>query len=354
MRFFSVHFSITLFLVLFHVKLSQAQLKANAGVDQTICPGTTVTIGSSAGATGGKAPYTYNWFPATGLNSTTLPNPTASPNVTTTYRLIVTDDTLAVDTAYVTITTNIIGDVNAGRDTSICENVSIILGGPKNSDNGGIVYSWTPAQGLSDPSSPHPAIKPTSTVTYWLTATIAGCPPKKDTITVTVIPTPVVDAGSDVVIKEGETVTLHGTGGIFYIWEPRDSIKYFDTANPDVQPGDTMKYYVFGSDPTKTCYGIDSVMVFVEKSSDVIIYNTFTPNGDGSNDTWYIANIWKHPNCKLEVYNRDGRLVYKVKNYLNTWTGKASGEELPAAAYYYVLDLGDNKHIYHGTVSIVR
>ncbi len=353
MKFFSVHFLIGLFLFLFLTNKSQAQLKANAGFDQIICPGTTVKIGS-AGATGGKPPYVYNWFPATGLNSTTIPDPMAYPSVTTTYRLIVTDDTMAVDTAFVVIYTNIINDVSAGKDTNICEFVTVILGGPKNSDNGGIVYSWSPTNGLSDPSSPHPSVKPSTTTTYYLTATINGCPPKKDTVTIVVIPTPVVQAGSDVFIKDGETVTLHGTGGTSYIWEPRDSIKYFDTANPDVEPHDTTKYYVYASDPTKTCYGVDSMMVFVEKSDDIIIYNTFTPNGDGSNDTWYIANISKHPNSRLEVYNRDGRLVYKVRNYLNTWTGKASGEELPAAAYYYVLDLGDGKHIYHGTVSIVR
>lgn len=353
MRFFSARLSIIIFLLLFYVKSSQAQVKANAGFDQVICPGAIAQIGS-AGATGGKPPYTYDWFPATGLSSTTISNPTAFPKVTTTYRLIVTDDASGVDTAYVVVSTSVITDVSAGNDTNICESVSAILGGAKNSDNGGIVYSWTPTTGLSDPTSPHPIVKPTGTVTYYLTATVSGCPPKKDTITITVIPTPVIDAGSDVFIKEGETVTLHATGGTSYLWEPKDSIKYYDTANPDVQPSDTTTYYVFGSDPTKTCYGVDSVTVFVEKSSDVIIYNTFTPNGDGNNDTWYIANIWKHPNSKLEVYNRDGRLVYKVKNYLNTWTGKASGEELPAAAYYYVLDLGDSKHIYHGTVSIVR
>jgi gliding motility-associated-like protein len=353
MRFISVNFLSIFFLFLFHVKLSQAQLKADAGPNQSICPGATAQIGS-AGATGGKPPYTYTWFPATGLNSTIIPNPVAYPTVATIYRLIVTDDTMAADTAFVLVEPNIIGGVSAGNDTSICENISVILGGLKNSDNAGITYSWTPTLGLSDPSSPHPVIKPKSTVTYWLTATVVGCPPKKDTITVIVIPTPVIDAGSDVFIKEGETVTLHATGGTTYIWQPQDSVKYFDTANPDVEPGDTTKYYVFGSDPTKTCYGVDSVTVFVEKSSDIIIYNTFTPNGDGNNDTWYIANILKHPNCKLEVYNRDGRLVYKVRNYQNTWNGKASGEELPAAAYYYVLDLGDNKHIYHGTVSIVR
>lgn len=352
MGFFK-RFIVVLFLFLFHVKLSNAQLKADAGANQTICPGTTAQIGST-GATGGKPPYTYLWMPSNSLNNSAISDPVASPTVTTTYTLIVTDDTAAVDTAFVTIALNSINEVSAGSDTSICENTTFILGGPKNYDNNGVTYSWSPVTGLNNPTSPHPIVKTNGSVTFTLTATATGCPPKTDIITITVIPTPVVDAGSDVFIKEGETVTLHATGGTKYIWEPRDSVMYPFTADPDVTPGDTTKYFVYASDPTGVCFGVDSVTVFVEKSDEIIIYNTFTPNGDGNNDIWFIANIQKYPNCKLEIYNRYGRIVYKVRGYLNNWNGKSSGEELPEATYFYVLDLADGKHTYHGTVTIVR
>lgn len=331
----------------------KAQLNADAGINQTICPGGTAKIGST-GATGGKPPYTYTWIPATGLDNSTISAPTASPTITTTYMLIVTDAAAAADTAYVIITLNSINDISAGKDTNSCENITLFLGGPKNYDNSGITYSWAPASAVSNPSSPHPSVKTNTTTTYTLTATTSGCPPKHDTVTVTIIPTPVVDAGNDITIKEGEIVTLHATGGTNYTWEPRDSVLYPFTANPDASPRDTTKYYVYSSDPTNTCYGVDSVTVFVEKSDEIIIYNTFTPNGDGSNDMWIIANIQKYPNSHLEIFNRDGRTIYKVRGYLNNWTGKSSGEELPEATYFYVLDLGDGKHTYHGTVTIIR
>jgi gliding motility-associated-like protein len=347
---------ILILLLLLHVKFSNAQLKADAGPNQTICPGTTAQIGSS-GATGGKPPYHYQWTPSGFISSTNIPNPTAYPPVTTTYTLVVTDDTLAADTAYVTITLNAINDVSAGNDTSICENSIFFLGGPKNYDNNGISYSWAPPAGLNNTTSPHPNVKATTSVSYTLTATTNGCPPKKDTITITVIPTPVpvISEGDFITIREGDVITLHATGGTAYKWEPKDSVKYPFTSSPDVSPSDTTKYYVFASDPTKKCYGVDSIVVFVEKYDEITIYNTFTPNGDGNNDVWYIANILKYPNCRLEIYNRYGRIVYKVKGYANTWTGKTSGEELPEATYFYILDLGDGKHkSYHGTVTIVR
>ncbi|MEL4474526.1 hypothetical protein, partial [Shewanella algae] len=54
---------------------------AHAGGDQTYClPHGTVTLGGSPTATGGSGTVTYAWSPATGLSSTTVPNPTiASP-----------------------------------------------------------------------------------------------------------------------------------------------------------------------------------------------------------------------------------------------------------------------------------
>ncbi|HET6225024.1 MAG TPA: gliding motility-associated C-terminal domain-containing protein [Bacteroidia bacterium] len=350
---FSVRILFFFALLLSHVTTAIAQLKADAGSNQTICPHVSVKIGS-AGATGGTPPYTYAWSPATGLDNPAISAPTATPTATTIYTLIVTDDSLKTDTAYVTISLNNIADVSAGPDITTCENLISVLGGPKNLDNNGVTYNWSPTLGLNNPTSPHPAIKPTTSVTYTLTATTNGCPPLIDTVNITVIPTPIVDAGPDITIKEGESVTLHGSGGNTYLWEPHDSIKYFNTPNPDVAPKDTFKYYMYASDPTNTCFGVDSVMVFVEPSDDVIIYNTFTPNGDGSNDMWYIANIEKYPKSRLEVFNREGRLVFKSIGYRNTWNGKASGDDIPAATYYYVLNLADGKHTYHGTVTIVR
>ena len=78
------------------------------------------------------------------------------------------------------------------------------------------------------------------------------------------------------------------------------------------------------------------------------IYNEFSPDGDGVNETFVIDCIEQYPNNTLEVYNRWGNIVYSAKGYLNDWEGESNGravikqsDNLPVGTYYYVLDLGD-------------
>ena len=56
----------------------------DAGMDDTIILGSGTTL--NATGTG-----TFNWSPSTGLNNTSLPNPVATPDQTTTYTVTLTD-----------------------------------------------------------------------------------------------------------------------------------------------------------------------------------------------------------------------------------------------------------------------
>ncbi|MEA9412771.1 PKD domain-containing protein [Flavobacterium sp. PL02] len=73
------------------------------------------------------------------------------------------------------------------------------------------------------------------------------------------------------------------------------------------------------------------------------IYNEFSPNDDGQNDTFYIDCISQYPDNRLQIFNRWGNLIYNKKGYNNTWDGKADGSAkvLPEGTYFYILDLGD-------------
>ena len=80
-------------------------LTANAGSDRNIATGASVTLSGSA--SGGSPPHTYSWSPTTGLSSSTVAQPIASPAATTTYTLTVRDSQArtASDSVNVTVGT---------------------------------------------------------------------------------------------------------------------------------------------------------------------------------------------------------------------------------------------------------
>lgn len=75
---------------------------------------------------------------------------------------------------------------------------------------------------------------------------------------------------------------------------------------------------------------IVSITVALISEPPIKVPNTFTPNGDGRNDTFVILNTEGHT-LDLSVFNRWGNEVYKNRNYKNDW----SGRNLNEGTYYY-------------------
>ena len=87
--------------------------------------------------------------------------------------------------------------------------------------------------------------------------------------------------------------------------------------------------------------------------SGVYFYSAFTPNKDGDNDLFYIANAEKYPDNSLKIYNRYGKLIYSEGGYANTWDGSYFGNEAPTGTYFYTFFDGIEK-TYKGTITIIR
>jgi gliding motility-associated-like protein len=97
---------------------------ADAGVDQFVPTGTFVILGGFPSASGGTAPYTYEWNPGLTLNDSLVSNPTVTATVTTTYLLTVSDSLGCTSTASITIWVNdppiVINDtISTGEDTTV-------------------------------------------------------------------------------------------------------------------------------------------------------------------------------------------------------------------------------------------
>ena len=186
---------------------------ADAGPGASICQGESTRLRASGGAS-------YRWSPAVNLSCVDCAEPIAQPLVSTLYTVTVVSEfgcSRATDTVRVTVFNY--PTVNAGADTSIC------LGGTATLHaSGGTAWSWTPAVGLSCTDCPAPAVSPTATTTYHVTVTGTGGCTAADSVTVNVIPPPLVDAGRDTSSCLGDPVQLRAVGAVGYAWEPSDAL----------------------------------------------------------------------------------------------------------------------------------
>lgn len=87
------------------------------------------------------------------------------------------------------------------------------------------------------------------------------------------------------------------------------------------------------------------------EETEIIIYNSFSPNGDGLNDTWIIENC---ENCSVKVYNRNGNIVFVSEDNTISWDGTFNNKRVPDATYYYIIIPGGIEDILKGSVTIIR
>lgn len=82
--------------------------------------------------------------------------------------------------------------------------------------------------------------------------------------------------------------------------------------------------------------------------------NTFTPNGDGSNDYFVIPCLaTTNEKGALYIFNRWGNLVFETDNYLSDWDGTHKNQPLPDGVYFYILQI-EGKSPQQGSIEIKR
>ena len=252
---------------------------ADAGSDVTNCVGSGSVIGGIPSASGGTPPYNYTWMPANGLSNPNLPNPVATPGVTTTYTLTVVDENGCESTDVVTVIINNAPVADAGMNVEVCSGVDIAIGGSPTAAGGvaPYTYSWTPSTGLSSTTIANPTFTASNLTatnipyTFYVTVTDAfGCS-SVDQITVTVYPGVIVDAGVGDEICFGGSVKIGGlapaTNGIppyNYNWGPTVGLITPTVPNPTVTPTSSTIYTLNVTDD-RGCTGTGQVTIIVNE-----------------------------------------------------------------------------------------
>lgn len=89
-------------------------------------------------------------------------------------------------------------------------------------------------------------------------------------------------------------------------------------------------------------------------SSSLVIPNTFTPNGDGSNDTWGVPALRFFEQVRIQIFDRGGMQVFVTENPDVRWDGKQKGKELPIGTYYWVITVKEMGETRRGMLNLLR
>lgn len=235
-------------------------MQATASPDTAKCGAEPLQLNLSS--TNPNGPFSYSWWPATGLSCPTCNNPFTSVATTTTYFNYVENKYGCRDTNKIVVTVKPVPNVNAGNDTTYCDTTSVIL---KGSGTGGTFYTWFPAASIANPGQPvtTAAPPPNANTTYSLVLfnPATGC---SDTDKV-VIKTNVVtaNAGLDADVCQGSVTKLFAAGGYLYNWAPAAGLSSPTVQSPSFIANSTTMFTlvatsVFG------CKDTDQVLITVK------------------------------------------------------------------------------------------
>jgi gliding motility-associated-like protein len=326
----------------------------DAGPAQQICRGTPKQLNATGASN-------YIWSPSIGLSCTNCPQPLASPDSSRMYYLQGTDIHTCVnrDSTYVTVIQPFIMQQSPGVE--ICAGKTINLDA-----TGANTYIWSPATGLSGVTGNRVLARPNTTTNYRVVGYDRhNCFTDTGYILVTVNPIPVVNAGPDVTITGGNSVTIptqNSADVTAYQWTPGNTLSCFNCKNPVATPNQTTTYRVEVTN-NGGCKNTDEITVFVLCGKDnLFIPNTFSPNGDGVNDKLYPRGNGIYTIKSFKIFNRWGELVFEAADFAandesKAWNGTYKGKTLNPDVYVYMIEvICNNKNVmgFKGNVSLIK
>lgn len=312
------------------------------------CPNNNQTL--AVAVSGGYPPYNYNWS-YNNLITPTINVPIASSQTFYVEISDLLDCVFAQYTDSVVVTLNYDSLQVSPYDTINCPGAQITLNAEYNQGLAPYTFNWA---GIGNDESI--IVNPSDTTSYSLTVTDA-CNisetvvvnvnvPEYAPIIVTPVDTTICKNGGEALLQ----AYVEGGNGVYsYNWTGPGVITPINDSISTVSPTTETKYAITVTDGCNTIV-FDTLTVSTQ-SCELQVGNAFSPNGDGKNDFFEIANIQYYPNNTVVLFNRWGKKVFEQTSYMNSW---GSGSDVTAGTYYYVVDPGDGSAMMKGYVTILK
>ncbi|MCB0636168.1 MAG: gliding motility-associated C-terminal domain-containing protein [Lewinella sp.] len=172
---------------------------------------------------------------------------------------------------------------------------------------------------------------------------------------------------ADTTIKLGDSLRLPALSNrppdeLIYSWRPGEDLSCNTCYMTVAKPYYSTHYFVSVADGNG-CTAEDDIRIIVDRRRSVYIPNGFSPNGDGTNDLFYIFTDESVREIRsLQVFNRWGESVFEnyhfqPNNPTMGWNGTFRGQTMnPAVFVYYAeIEFIDGEVVlFKGDVTLVR
>lgn len=274
---------------------------------EIICRGESIILNAGGGTS-------YSWSPSSGLSNANSSNPSGTPDSTTEYKVVVSDNYGCVDSAFAMVMVLPPPIAEAGLNDTVCRGDMMQLNA-----SGGTVYQWSPDTSLSDANIYNPVASPNINTVYYVTVSNGNCSAVDSVLVFVMIPEDITIMPDDTTIMPGSSVQLQILGGQMWSWVPTTYLDSPDSSNPISTPEIDITYYVATVD-NLGCNHLDSITIYLEEFP-FYVPNAFSPDGDGVNDYFHIVTNNKVKSLTVSVYSILGEKVFESDDMQFQWDG---------------------------------
>lgn len=305
---------------------------------EDICPYVPFELESNA--SGGLAPYTYQWS-SNGVNLSTNSNYTAIPSTTTTYTVTATDvcgQETSANIVYTILSPPLV--LTMSPTVEICPGDSTEISVQPTGGYGQYFYEWF----HSGETTQSVWVNPSVTTTY-----IVSVSDECQTFT--------VEGGVEIIVKAPIADFAISSGLVFNDVPVRfqnlsqDAITYEwdfgDGQNStEIHPNNTFDEYgtywvtLIATD-WKGCKDTIQKPIFIEEEWYIYVPNTFTPDNDQFNGTFAVSTVGIRK-LEVQIFNRWGELLFEAQNPRFNWDATYNGKVVPDGTYTYKINFITN------------
>ena len=88
--------------------------------------------------------------------------------------------------------------------------------------------------------------------------------------------------------------------------------------------------------------------------SSLVVNNSFSPNGDGINDSWGVPGIRFYEGARISVYDNVGSRLFYTESPDQGWDGTFNGKQLPVGTYFWTIEIRETGELRRGMLNLIR